>query len=247
MLKAIIIDDEKDAIDVLSMQLEQFCAEEIRIVALCEGGAMGIKAIKQYKPDLVFLDIEMPHVNGFEVLTATVEEGYKVVFTTAYDQFAIKAFKYAAVDYLLKPIDISELKVAVQKVLRLNEKYQLEAKLNLLVQKMQMPPQRIALPVENGIELVLPSEIVRCESDSNYTALYLRNGKKIVTAKTLKDVEENLTGFSFFRIHQSHLINTEHIIKVVKGEGGYVVMSDNTNLPVSKAKRESFMEIFRKI
>jgi two-component system, LytTR family, response regulator len=246
MLNAIIIDDEPDAIEVLSILLHQNC-KNVTVVERCTSGATGIDAIIKHQPQIVFIDIEMPHVNGFDVLKATAHLNYKVIFTTAYAQFALKAFKFSAIDYLLKPIDIAELQTAVKKATPLQEENDLDIRLEALLKKMQPTSHRIALPLDNNIQLVNASEIVRCESDSNYTHIYLANGKKIVTAKTLKEVEENLAGFSFFRIHQSHLINTEHIHRVIKGEGGSVVMNDGTQLPISRNKKERFLEMFRKI
>ncbi len=250
MLTAVIIDDEKNALDVLDMQLNQFC-KEVSIVAKCESGEKGITAIKKNNPDLVFLDIEMPHKNGFDVLKETSQFNYDVIFTTAYDQFAIKAFKFSAIDYLLKPIDILELQAAVEKVKNKKGSTSLEEKLKTLLNQLQPPSavkqQIIALPIGDGMQFMQPDDILRCESDSNYTHIFLTSGKKITTAKTLKDVEENLVGLDFYRIHQSHLVNMHHISKVVRGDGGYVVMDDGTNLTISRNKKEAFMDSFRKI
>ena len=247
MLKAIVIDDEQDALDVLQLQLKRFCSEEVMLIAVTNSGAEGIELILHHKPDLVFLDIEMPHVSGFDVLSATARLNYNIIFTTAYDQFAIRAFKYAAVDYLLKPIDINELVAAVKKAMKASESQKLEEKLNRLLKKVEGGSQKIAVPGETGVQLIRPSDIIRCESDSNYTTIFMLNGKKIVTAKTLKDVEDSLAGFSFFRIHQSHLVNIEHVSKLIKGDGALVIMSDNSQLPISRARKEVFFEMFRKI
>lgn len=247
MLKAIVIDDEQDALDVLQLQLKRFCSEEVMLIAVTNSGAEGIELILHHKPDLVFLDIEMPHVSGFDVLSATARLNYNIIFTTAYDQFAIRAFKYAAVDYLLKPIDINELVAAVKKAMKASESQKLEEKLNRLLKKVEGGSQKIAVPGEMGVQLIRPSDIIRCESDSNYTTIFMLNGKKIVTAKTLKDVEDSLAGFSFFRIHQSHLVNIEHVSKLIKGDGAQVIMSDNSQLPISRARKEVFFEMFRKI
>ena len=249
MIKAILIDDEKNALEVLEMQLNQFCID-VDVVAICNGGKEGIKAINELQPDLIFLDIEMPHLNGFDVLEATKAMVYKVIFTTAYDQFAIKAFKFSAIDYLLKPIDIVDLQNAVEKVKKENQKYNLEDKVKLLVeqyQQSQKNPKKIVLPIGNMLEFFDIDEIVRVESDSNYSHIYLVNQKKITLSKTLKDVEENIKGEPFFRIHQSHLINTNHIDKAVKGENAYVVMKDGTTFTISRNRKEEFFELFRKI
>jgi two-component system, LytTR family, response regulator len=249
MLTAIIIDDEKNALEVLEMQLQQFC-KEVTILAKCDGGEKGIAAIRKHQPDLVFLDIEMPHVNGFDVLKATSGQDYEVIFTTAYDQFAIKAFRFSALDYLLKPIDIAELQAAVKKATEQKGSGRLDEKIKTLLSQLQQPAvnlQRIALPVGDAMQFFPAAEILRCESESNYTHIFLTNGKKIITAKTLKDVEEALSGFNFYRIHQSHLVNMNHISKVVKGDGGYVVMDDGTTITISRNKKEAFLESFRKV
>jgi two-component system, LytTR family, response regulator len=249
MLNTVIIDDEKNALDVLDMQLNQFC-KEVCIVAKCDAGEKGIAAIKKYNPDLVLLDIEMPHKNGFDVLKETSQFNYNVIFTTAYDQFAIKAFKFSAIDYLLKPIDIVELQQAIEKAKNKKGNINLDDKLKLFFSQLQPAARltnKIALPVSGGMEFMDPDDIIRCESDSNYTHIFLANGKKITLAKTLKEVEENIEGSPFYRIHQSHLINMNHICKYIKGDGAYVVMKDGTQIGISRNKKEPFMETFRKI
>jgi len=249
MMNAILIDDEKNALEVLEMQLMEFCTG-VQVIAKCDGGENGIAAIKKHKPDLVFLDIEMPHITGFDVIKETAGLNYDIIFTTAYNQFAIKAFKVSAVDYLLKPIDITELQAAVEKARQKRGSNNLEEKIKSLLNNLQPAPastSKIAVPAGEAMHMVEPSDIIRCESDSNYTHIFLSNGKKITTAKTLKDVEENLKGLSFYRIHQSHLVNMHHISKVVKGDGGYVIMSDNSHITISRNKKEAFMESFRKL
>ncbi|MBL7885839.1 MAG: response regulator transcription factor [Flavobacterium sp.] len=248
MIKAVIIDDEKNALEVLEMQLNQFC-KEVAVLATCNGGKEGVKAIKEWQPDLVFLDIEMPHVNGFDVLEQTKELNYKVIFTTAYDQFAIKAFKFSAIDYLLKPIDIVDLQNAVEKAKKETSSNSLEDKIKSLVEHYypQKNRQKVALPVGNMLEFFDVDEIIRVESDSNYSHIFLANQKKITLSKTLKDVEENIKGEPFFRVHQSHLINTNHVEKAVKGENAYVVMKDGTTITVSRNRKEEFFELFRRI
>ncbi|MBL0145866.1 MAG: response regulator [Chitinophagaceae bacterium] len=174
MINAIIIDDEKNALEVLEMQLNQYC-ENVHIVAKANGGIKGIEAIKKYSPDLVFLDIEMPHKNGFDVLTETKQYNYDVIFTTAYDQFAIKAFKYSAIDYLLKPIDIIELQQAVDKIKNKQGGNSLDEKIKALFYQLQTPQKltnKIALPIGDSMQFMEPDEIIRCESDSNYTHIF---------------------------------------------------------------------------
>lgn len=249
-MRAVLIDDEKNALDVLEMQLNHYCPSVV-IVAKCAGGEEGVLAIRQHRPELVFLDIEMPRVNGFDVLAQTNQIGYEVIFTTAYDQFALKAFKYAAVDYLLKPVDVEELQTAIQRVTSKKEQVGMGDKIKTLLEQFGAPqatlPQRIALPIGDAMQLFAPDDIVRCESDSNYTYIFLAVGKKILLAKTLKEIEETLRGLSFFRVHQSHLVNINHVNKVVKGEGSYLTTSDGATIPISRNKKDAFLESLRRL
>ncbi len=243
MIKAIVIDDEKNAIEVLCVLLKNYCPQ-VNMVALCQGGEDGVIAIKKHKPDLIFLDIEMPKVNGFDVLNQTKELNYKVIFTTAYDQFAIKAFKYSAIDYLLKPIDIEELKAAVNKISS-EANYQLEDKIESLFSQYYGTKSQlnsIALPINSGYEMTPYDNIIRCESESNYTTIFLTDHRKITLSKTLKEVESSLNKFPFYRIHQSHLINVNHIKKMFKTEGGYVIMSDDVSINIARSKKDEFWE-----
>jgi len=249
MLNAVVIDDENNALEVLEIQLTRFC-KDVNVVTTCKGGEKGIAAIKKFRPDVVFLDIEMPHVNGFDVIKATEGYHYEVIFTTAYDQFAIRAFKFSALDYLLKPIDIIELQTAVERVKSKKGEYNLAQKIQALSQQLHAPnrmTERIALPLGDAMQFVLPDEILRCESDSNYTHIFLANGKKVTLAKTLKEIEENINGRPFFRIHQSHLVNINHISKYIKGDNAYVIMKDSTQIGISRNKKEAFLETFRKL
>ncbi len=247
MLRAVVIDDEKNALDVLELLITKYC-KDVKIEALCQSGEAGIAAIRTYKPDLVFLDIEMPHKSGFDVINETADYLYNVIFTTAYNQFAVKAFKVSALDYLLKPIDIAELQEAVQKGKNKTGTGLLNSQLQLLISNMQQPVvNKVALPVGDAMQFFYANEIVRCESDSNYTHVYIDNGKKLTVSKTLKDVEQTLDGLGFFRVHQSHLINMNHVTKFIKSDGAYVVMTDGTNIGISRSRKELFMECFRKL
>lgn len=248
MIQAVIIDDEKNALEVLQLQLGRFCTD-VNVVCAANGGLKGIEAIRKYRPDLVFIDIEMPHKNGFDVLNETRDQDYQVIFTTAYDQFAIKAFKFSAIDYLLKPVDIAELQQAVEKAKKSSISVNMNEKLKLFFQHYQAPAAKelIALPVGDNMQFFKATDIIRCESDSNYTYIFIAGGKKVLLAKTLKEVEESLSGLGFFRIHQSHLVNMSHIAKFSKSEGSYVVMSDGSTLNVSRNRKEFFMEQFRKL
>lgn len=247
MIRTIIIDDEANAVEVLQLQLNQFC-EGVEIVEVCTSSIAGIKAIEMHQPDLVLLDIEMPHLTGFDVIEATKNQSYQIIFTTAYNEFAIKAFKVSAIDYLLKPIDIVELRSAIQKVHArvgapadvkgMSERLkQLESKIG--------NTKKIALPTSTGLKFYEANEILRIESDSNYSHVFLLSAPKITLAKTLKSVEEMLGDSPFCRVHQSHIVNIDHIDKVEKGEQPLIVMSDGAKITVSRQRKEEFYRMFK--
>lgn len=247
MIRTILIDDENNALEVLEILLKKYCPN-VEILEKCNGGKAGIDAIEKHQPDLVFLDIEMPHINGFDVLTATKNYKYKVIFTTAYNQFAIKAFKFSAIDYLLKPIDFEELKEAVNKISASENHTTFEENLQKLMSQLQKPKEkRIALPVNNSLQFFDFDEIIRIESESNYSHIFLIDKRKITLTKTLKEVEEKFLGQDFFRVHQSHLINLNHIDKIYKGENAYLVMKDETQISISRHRKDEFLDLIKKI
>ena len=247
-MKAILVDDEKNALEMLEWMIQKNCPE-VEIIAMCDSPLDGLEKIKALKPDLIFLDIEMPQLNGFDLLDRLGKHDADVIFTTAYNQFAIKAFKACALDYLLKPIDPEDLKSAVQKAKSKKSKVstdQLEMLLSYI--KPEKPkPRRVALTATDHLIFVEVDKIIYCESDSNYTIFFLTDGEKVMVSKTLKDVEEILEGSDFFRIHASYLINMKHVSKFTRGDGGYVVMSNNQHITVSRKKKDEFFEMFSKI
>jgi two-component system, LytTR family, response regulator len=245
MIRAIIIDDEKHCRETLSILLERYCPE-VRVLAECGSGEQGLEAIRKHRPDLVFLDVEMPHLNGFEMLQQLPEIPFKVIFVTGYDEYAIKAIRFSALDYLLKPVDKEELLKAVGKA-EVQLEPRREAQLDILLQKLQPKPsglQKIALPTQEGFELVPLEAIIKCESDSNYTHVFLRGGKRLLVSRTLKEIEELLRDHPFLRVHHSHLINLNEIVQYVRGEGGYVVMSDGSSVNVSRSRKEALLKVF---
>ncbi len=248
MIRCILIDDESHSLEMTEWLLKTYCPDVI-IEAMCNSAEKGIEAINKYKPDVIFLDIEMPHMNGFDMLEQFDKLFFDIVFTTAYDQFAIKAFKYSALNYLLKPIDPDDLKETIR---RLEEKKASPTKeqIDLLMQSVKNPKKqtvnRIALTTGDGLIFVTTSDIIYCEAESNYTNVVLGNGKKIVVSKVLKDIDETLSGPDFYRIHNSFLININEISKFVRGDGGYVVMSNGTTVGISRSRRQEFMELFEK-
>lgn len=247
-MKAVLVDDEKNALEMLEWMLQKSCPE-VEIVAMCDSPLDALEKIKVLKPDVIFLDIEMPQLNGFDLLDRLGKHESDVIFTTAYNQFAIKAFKVCALDYLLKPIDPEDLKTAVEKAANRKNKMSPE-QLDLLLSYMKPEKpksKRIALTASDHLIFVETEKIIYCESDSNYTLFFLTDGQKIIVSKTLKDVEEILEGTDFFRVHASYLINMKHVSKFTRGDGGYVVMSNNQHITVSRKKKDEFFEMFSKI
>ena len=239
MLKAIIIDDEPYCCEILAAMLDADC-QDIDIVNISNNGADALKAIRQYSPDIVFLDVEMPKMNGFEMLEQLDNINFHLIFTTSYDQYALKAIRFSAIDYLLKPVDREELKNAVNKV-RQRIQVPLPQQLEILMQKIKQPSNpvnKIALPTMEGLQLIPIDSIISCESDDNYTNLKLKNGKKLLVTRSLKDIEESLEQHSFIRVHRSYLVNMNEIEKYIKGEGGYLVMTDGTSIDVARNKKE---------
>lgn len=246
MIKAILIDDEVHCLDTLSILLSDYCSE-VQVMERCMSAKQGLMAIGKHNPALVFLDIEMPAMNGFELLEQFTEIPFAIIFTTSYDQYAIKAIRFSALDYLLKPIDPKELIAAVQKVqtqkhLPSAEQFQM---LIGQVKNKESGFRKIAIPTAEGFELIAADELVRCEADDNYTHLFLKNKTKIIACRTLKEMEEQLESFSsFIRVHHSYLVNLNEVTKYVRGEGGYLVMNDGSTVNVSRSRKEALMKFF---
>lgn len=246
MIKTILIDDEVHCVDTLNMLINDFCPE-VQVMEQCRSAKDGLAAVKKHRPDLVFLDIEMPVMNGFEFLEQFADIPFSVIFTTSYDQYAIKAIRFSALDYLLKPIDPKELITAVQKVQEQKLRPSPE-QFRMLIDQVQNRGNkmtRVAVPTAEGFELIPAEEIIYCEADDNYTHLFLKNKKRIIACRTLKEVEEQLSDFlSFIRVHHSYMVNLNEVNKYVRGEGGYLIMSDGTTVNVSRSRKEALMKIF---
>ena len=243
MIRAIIIDDEPYCCEVLAALLQD-CCPDVKIVAVCQNGMEGLTSIQQHSPDLVFLDVEMPKMNGFEMLEQLPSVNFHLIFTTSYDQYALKAFRFSAIDYLLKPIDQDELQKAIQKVLQ-HAQSPLPQQLEILMRKIHQPTasiSKIALPTMEGLQMILVDLIVSCESDDNYTILKLKDKRKIIVSCALKEMEEILDDHSFIRVHRSYLVNLNEIEKYLKGEGGYLIMSDGSTIDVSRTRKETLLK-----
>ncbi len=244
MIKAIIVDDELGARESLSKIIEKNC-KDVQIVAKADSMLNAYEAINNYNPDLVFLDIEMPNGNGFDLLEKFKEINFDIIFTTAYDHYAIKAIKFSAVDYILKPIDVEELIQAIQRFEnKAGQKNMLDKKFKTLLSnlKPENKLKKVGIPDGDGLIFINLSDIIRCDSDGNYTFFVLTTGKKIIASRTLGEYEQMFADDNFFRIHRSHLINLDHVKKYIKGEGGYVVMTDNSQVEVSRRNKNDFLE-----
>jgi two-component system LytT family response regulator len=242
MVRSIVVDDELKSRESLKILLEDFC-QNTEVLALCQNVEEGIAAIDEHKPDVVFLDIQMQRETGFDLLARIKSINFEVIFTTAHSEYAIKAFKFSAIDYLLKPIDIEELKSALDKVEKKLHS-NISERLEHLMQNLKPAPAqnyKLALPTTDGLIFVRIDEIIYCEASSNYTQIFTHDGKKHVVSRTLKEYEDLLGDHSFFRIHNSFLINLNSIKKYVRGEGGYVIMTNDKSLDVSKRKKEGFL------
>ena len=247
MFKSIIIDDELHCIETLRLLLTEHCPD-VEVVEHCKSAVNALSAIEKHKPDLLFLDIEMPHMNGFEMLEQFGEIPFSVIFTTSYDQYAIKAIRFSALDYLLKPIDPKELVGAVHKV-QSRKQGPIPEQFHMLIDKLQSKEHaftKTAIPTSEGFELLPTDQIISCEADDNYTVFNIKSRKKIVACRSLKEVEEQLTSFSFFiRVHHSHLVNLNEVAKYVRGEGGYLVMSDGSIVNVSRSRKETLLKTLK--
>ncbi len=245
VIKCIVVDDELRARNGLKKLIENYCSN-IEVVAMAESVAAARVAITEHKPDLVFLDIDMPGGDGFDLLEQMDDIPFEVIFATAYDQFALKAIKFSALDYLLKPIDLEELIAAVNKAHQKmgikpdTERYQ-SLKLNIAQKNLE----RIALPASDGLVFVNIKDIIRLQSDGSYTVFHTTGNKNTLVTKSLGEYEEILEENGFFRTHHSHIININRVQKYVRGRGGYVVMDDGSSVDVSARRKDEFLALLK--
>jgi two-component system LytT family response regulator len=244
MIKAIIIDDEAHARESLTNVIHQYC-QEITVIGSGENVADAIALINRFSPDIVFLDIDLPNGNGFTLFEHITSPNFETIFTTAYEEYAIKAFRVAALDYLTKPIDFRQLIEAVERF-RTKQKVELkEQRIELLLENLSNKPtefNKLVLPDYDGYTLIKVSDIIYCKADGSYTEIYLLNGKTITTSKLLKVVEELLPSQTFYRIHKSYVVNMNLIKRYNKSEGHQVLMENNTLLDVSDRNKKEFIE-----
>ncbi|MEL6719094.1 MAG: LytTR family transcriptional regulator DNA-binding domain-containing protein [Bacteroidota bacterium] len=248
MKTALLIDDELNSLDTLEYELKHF-AKDIKVIGTCSDPRTAKPLIESLKPEVLFLDIEMPWISGFELLDSLDKIDFQLVFVTAYDQFAIKAFEYFTLDYLLKPVSRSALERAISKITKAAEgKPGFEVSYIIdTIRQQQKEVKKIALPVKNGYEFYKHVDIVRCEADANYSKVFVKNEKPILVSKSLKVISAMLDYPNFFRPHQSHLINLDYMKKFDKSDGGTILMEDGTNVPLSRHKKMAFMELVKKL
>lgn len=249
MLKAIIVENEARSRNMLTSLLKDYCLN-VKLISSVDSVIDAINAIQQYSPDIVFLDIELDDETGFDLLKKITNIEFEVIFTTAHEHYAINAIKFCAIDYLLKPIDVSELILAIEKVEKRKTKNIASENLSVLLQNInagQRNEHQIAVSSMEGLTFIRVSNILYCESDGPYTIIYLKDDDKIISSRHLKEYEVLLKGYSFFRIHKSFLINLSEIKKYFRGDGGQVLMANGASIDVSKRKKMEFLQIISKI
>ncbi|MEJ6583051.1 MAG: LytTR family DNA-binding domain-containing protein [Crocinitomicaceae bacterium] len=240
MKKIVIIDDENRTRELIARMIDSFGFDVITIPE-GENVQSGIEAIEKHQPDIVFLDIQMPDGTGFDVIRSIENKSFEVIFITAHEEFAIKAIKFSALDYLLKPIDTTELKAALEKALETIDEKKESSQFDALQKNIQpFEKRRLVLKTQESVHVVELDQIIRCEADRNYTSFFLKDNKKILVSKTLKEYETLLSGHNFLRVQQSHLVNIDYVDRYDKKNGGAVVMKDGSEVPLSPAKRDLF-------
>ena len=248
MIRCVIVEDEEMARNVLKSLLAQYC-QDVMVCAEADDIVTGKNMIETFRPDLVFLDIEMPGGSGFKLLTSMENVDFEVVFVTAYEQFAIKAIRHDALDYILKPIDPKELVAAVEKVKEAKYKKTLKKQYDNLLKNLdpeQLVVRKISISTADKIHLIDVDDIIRCESDNYYTIIYFKDGTSLMVSKTLKEMDQKLQEYDFVRTHKSHLVNMRCIKNFIKDEM-MVVMTDDTKVPVSKRKKEMILEVINNL
>ncbi|WP_298755641.1 LytTR family DNA-binding domain-containing protein [uncultured Psychroserpens sp.] len=243
-LTAILVDDEPMALNSMERMLDKNCTN-VSVIGKTKSPEEAIQLINNLKPDILFLDIAMPRMDGFTLLNSITYKKSQIIFTTAYDEYALQAFKTSAVDYLLKPIDSNELKQAVHKV---GEQLQSDSTQNYIADLFERLHKKnknigsIGLPTMEGLDFIKTEDIIYCHSDGNYTEIYLKDKQKLLVTRKLKFMEEKLEATQFVRVHNSYVINLNFVKKYIKGRGGTLIMSNGANVPVSVRKKNDFLD-----
>lgn len=243
-LRALLVDDEYSSLQNLQQKLSEFCPD-VTVVAAAQKPEEAVLLIRQHKPDVIFLDIEMPRMNGFRLLDEIGEYDFSIIFTTAYNHYAVDAIRISAFDYLMKPIAIRELQQAVERLLKQRQSYTRD-KLDILknsLQSSKSQEEKIAIPTSEGLEFLPIKNILHIESSSNYSKIFFTEGKTLLVTRLLKDFEDMLQPYNFYRVHNSHLINLNYIKKYIRGEGGQVVMQNGDVIDVARRKKEEFLKL----
>ncbi len=244
-IKAILIDDELSSLQNLHQKIQEFCPD-LQVIAMAQKPEEAMLLIKHHKPDVIFLDIEMPKMSGFRMLEELGECDFEIIFTTAYNHYAIDAIRISAFDYLMKPIAIKELQVSVDRLSKMRSFSQTREKIDILKNSMsekKSQEDKIAIPTSEGLEFIPIKNILHIESSSNYCKIFFTESKSLLVTKLLKDFEDMLQPYHFYRIHNSHLINLNYIQKYVKANGGQVMMKDGTVIDVARRKKEEFLKM----
>jgi two-component system LytT family response regulator len=249
MIRAIIIDDEQDGREGLRLAINRYCPD-VKLIQVCATPEEGIDAINTLHPDLLFLDVQMPRLSGFDVLQRVDQITFVVIFVSAYEKYAIKAIRFSALDYLLKPVDADELVQAVRRVIERpldgGQRHHYQSLLHN-VQHSGKPIGRLAVPSTDGIDFLNTDEIIFCQAEGSYTQIYLTQGRKLLISKNLRDFENILFDSGFCRVHHSSLINVRHVQKYIRGEGGYVLLTGGHQVNISRRKREEFISMLDKV
>ena len=243
-LKAILVDDELNSLQNLQFKIQEYCPS-VKVVAQTQRPEEGIQLIQQYKPDVIFLDIEMPRMSGFKMLEQIPEVDFEVIFITSYSHYAINAIRISAFDYLVKPVGIEDLQQTIERLGDFSVKKTRE-KADVLKRNLANPKSQedqIAIPTADGLEFIQIKQIIRIESSSNYSKMVLQNGQQLLVTRQLKDFEELLQDYRFYRVHHSHLINLNFIAKYVRGEGGQIILRNGDEIDVSRRKKEVFLKL----
>jgi two-component system, LytTR family, response regulator len=242
-LKTVVIDDEPDAVGFITSIIGEFCPE-LEVSGTANNVTSGVKEITRIKPDLVFLDVEMPAGTGFDLLAQFPEKEFEVVFITAFNHYAIKAIKFSAVDYILKPININDFIEAVKKVIQKRKERPADGNeaLKALMDNLRTsPPSRLAIPTSDGMEYLNPRDIIRIESDRSYSWFFIAGNRKVLVSRHLKEFQDLLGDRNFFRPHNSHLINLRYVKKFIRKDGGYIEMQDGSHIPISRGRKDIFL------
>jgi two-component system LytT family response regulator len=245
MYKAVIVDDENRSVETLKSIIQQFCSDEVEVTGSANSVQEAYPLILATSPDIVFLDVEMPHGSGFDLLEKFTKPTFEVVFTTGFDHYAVTAIKFSALDYLLKPINIEEVREAISKAKKRIEGKHTQQNLEHLIKNLRYPrdkTNKIPISVVNGFQFVPVNTIIYCEADDDYTYIHLVDNQKLTVSKNIKEFEDILANYDFFRTHHSYLVNRDYIRRYVKGEGGTILTEQGNELPVSRRRKAEFLE-----